>query len=174
MRSSLWDIPVWICCFPSCQGKQWILRLPRMPSDPAQKKWPLVWAGWGLQVPCTNARGCAAGAHRQIKDVGHSQGNKRGKPKESEKQREGWGDKDQSQIWYFTQIRDGAEVQFKVHKTKIQRELLEGFVALRLCSQWYSHPPGDRGCLSIMQHHRTELTFSSRPRLHPNMHFEHF
>jgi len=37
-----------------------------------------------------------------------------------------------------------------------------------------SHPPGDRGCCCIMQHHTTELAFSSRSRPHPNMPFERF
>lgn len=88
-----------------------------------------------LCVCHTKAKFCAA--QREIKALGHSQQNKRVKPKESKRQRKGLRDKDQPQIWYFIHIRSGAEVQFKVHKTKIQKRSAPRFccsLSLQVCS----------------------------------------
>lgn len=134
---------MWISSFSSCKGRQWILKLPRLPSDLATEEETSCL--FRPQCPCVCLTPkqrfvLPAGAQHEIKALGHSQQNKRVKPKESKRQRKGLRDKDQPQIWYFIQIRSGAEVQFKVHKTKIQKRSAPRFCC-SLSLQVYSDIP---------------------------------
>lgn len=126
-----------------------------------------------LCVCHTKAKFCAA--QLEIKALGHSQQNKRVKPKESKRQRKGLRDKDQPQIWYFIHIRSGAEVQFKVHKTKIQKRSAPRFCcSLSPGLQWHSHLPGNKAFTCIMQNHRAYLISCSWLCTYSNMYFRHF